>query len=106
MESKLLPDKIKKKIPKLYSTEKIPMYRKKAVAKLFSPYSNFTWFILEGEPDGDDFIMFSYTIGYEKELGYVSLSELEGCTAMDGKLPLVELDEHFRPQTLRQLGLA
>lgn len=38
---------------------------------------NAKWYILEGERDGDDFLMFGIVIGLiEDEYGYISLNEL------------------------------
>ena len=45
-------------------------------AKFFFPAGNWTWFVTEGEPNGDDFIVFGDVIGHEDEWGYFSLNEL------------------------------
>ena len=47
-------------------------------AKFFFPAGGWTWFITEGEQDGDDFLFFGYVIGHEREWGYFSLREMEG----------------------------
>lgn len=94
---KLLTDEIKKKLPKLYSTE----YDKnpKVYLKLFSPYSNYTWYITEF--DGEE-TFFGYTTGgFSNELGYISYSEL--ANANRNGLPLVERDKSFRPKGLKEI---
>jgi len=69
------------------------------VAKFFSPYSNWTWFATEGERTEDgDFEFFGLVKGFESELGYFRLSELEN--AKRGSLPLVERDMYFGECTL------
>ena len=59
---KLLTAEIKKKLPKLYSTEKVAVEDKVAVCKFFDPSGRFTFYAVEGGPMGDDFIFFGYTI--------------------------------------------
>src|SRR5438105_9970981 len=46
-------------------------------AKFFTPASNWTWFVIEGHAEDDDFIFFGHVFGdYEdSELGYFSLKE-------------------------------
>ncbi len=90
---KLLTESIKEKIPALGTTEKIPLQDKTIVCKFFHPLSNWTWFAVEGERQGDDFIFFGYVIGFEKEWGYFSLNDLE---SIKKPLPL-ERDLHFKP---------
>ena len=66
-------------------------------AKFFTPDSNWTWFVLEGNAEDDDFIFFGHVFGdYEdSELGYFSLKELE---SVRGGLQLpIERDLHFKP---------
>jgi hypothetical protein len=69
---KLMTEELRKKIPKLYSqeTEKDPL----VYAKYFTPDSSWTWYALEF--DGED-TFFGYVDGFEPELGYFSLSEME-----------------------------
>lgn len=98
---KLLPEAIRKQIPPLYSqVGKGP----KAVAqvKLFTPSSSWTWWITEGQIEGDDFMCFGLVDGFEKELGYFSLAELAEVTGPLG-LP-VERDLYYKPIELRNLA--
>ena len=100
MEIVLLPPEIEILIPPLYSGEEIPLKDKLVVAKFFSPYSNWTWLVTEGNREGDDYIFFGLVYGLEKEWGYFALSELEG--AKRGDLPLVERDLYF--ETMKKVS--
>lgn len=95
----LLPADVRAQLPPLYSQEhsKDPIVH----LKLFSPYANWTWLITEGSPEGDDFLLFGYVMGFEEEWGYVSLRELESLTR--GPLPLVERDLSFQPGPFQQV---
>ena len=88
----LMIKELKETIPKMYSSESTKMEDKIVYAKFFTPDSNWTWFILEW--DGED-TLFAMVHGHEKELGYVSVTELE---EIRGPLGLkVERDIHFTP---------
>jgi hypothetical protein len=84
-------------LPKLYETEK---QGKATVApiKFFTPDSNWTWYPTEF--DGQD-RFFGLVSGFEVELGYFTLSELESVRGVLG-LP-VERDLYFSPKTLGEL---
>lgn len=47
------------------------------ICKFFDPCGSWTWYATEF--DGDD-TFFGYVVGFEKEWGYFSLSELESVT--------------------------
>ena len=81
----LLPEEIAKTIPALYATEDKP--EACAVVKFFSPYSRWTCWAFEYDPD--DQIFFGLVDGMEREWGYFSLTELD-CDRCG--LPLVERD--------------
>ena len=70
----LLTKKNRDDLPALYSQEKLGGDAV-AFVKFFTPDSNWTWFA--SEFDGED-LFFGLVEGFEKELGYFSLSELEG----------------------------
>ncbi len=93
---KLLTQEILKKLPKLYSVEndEDPM----VWCKFFTPDSSWTWYGMEF--DGKD-LFFGLVDGFEKELGYFSLSELK---TIRGKLGLpVERDMYFKPCRLSEV---
>jgi hypothetical protein len=94
---KLLTKEVLKKLPKLYSQESKGM-EALAVVKFFTPDSNWTWYA--SEFDGKD-TFFGLVDGFEKQLGYFSLSELQEIRGALG-LP-VERDMYFKPKTLREL---
>lgn len=67
-------------------------------AKLFLPDSAWTWYVIEF--DGDD-ECFGLVDGFERELGYFSLRELER-----GRGPLgcrIECDRYFEPCRLSEV---
>lgn len=84
-------------VPSLYKTENKddPL----AVIKLFTPDSNWTWYVIEF--DGTD-VFFGLAVGFETEFGYASLSELE---SVKGPMGLrIERDKWFRPTPVTQLA--
>lgn len=89
----LLTKDIVKKLPALYSQEKNkdPM----VICKFFTPDGSWTWYAIEY--DGKD-TFFGLVKGFEEELGYFSLSELE---KVRGRLGLpIERDRWFTPAPL------
>ena len=104
---KLLTKEIREKLPPLYAQDG---KGGKAIAylKLFTPDSGFTWWITEGSPIKDesgtevDFHFFGLVEGQFKELGYVSLKELEEVRGPMG-LP-IERDLHWQPKTLEEIA--
>ncbi len=93
---KLLTEELRKQLPLLYSQEHVqdPL----VVCKFFTPDSSWTWYALEF--DGQD-IFFGWVVGFEQELGYFSLHELE---EVRGPLGLsIERDLHFTPMRLSQV---
>lgn len=97
MAQKMLTKELLKKLPPFYATEKTPIADKKLVVKFFTPWSNWTWYGVEYDPDERTF--FGFVVGHEKEWGYFSLDELESCN--------VERDYHWDPETkFSDLGVA
>jgi hypothetical protein len=87
----------KKSLPALYSQDG---KGKDAIAqvKFFTPDSNLTWYASEYDPESR--LFFGLVSGFEKELGYFSLDEIE---TVRGPLGLhIERDRYFRPATLRE----
>ena len=81
-------------IPTLYSTENEsnPICQ----LKLFTPDSNWIWYIIEMDEQKE--LCFGYVVGFEQELGYFTLSELQN---IRGVLNLpVERDLSFAPTPL------
>jgi len=112
---KLLTKKIIKRLPALYSqeNEKDPM----VYIKFFDPTGPWTWYVTEGEEtdtnyhkgtsfsEASDFLFFGFVVGFEAELGYFTLSQLEtakkGLTGLQA-LP-IERDLYFTPVRLSEV---
>lgn len=75
---KLLTDELRAKLPPLYSQEAEP--EPTVYAKFFMPGTGWTWYVLEGNEQEDDFLFFGFVVGLESEFGYFLLSELESVT--------------------------
>lgn len=94
----LLTQEIIAKLPKLGSQDGKDPHEVKVVAKFFDPTGSWTWYVVEGEQrDDGDWEFFGLVRGFETELGYFTLSELqhakEGLTGLHA-LP-IERDLHF-----------
>ncbi len=89
----LLTKELREQLPPLYAQEHEddPL----VICKFFTPDSSWTWYPLEF--DGED-VFFGLVIGFEFELGYFSLSELQAARGPLG-LP-IERDLHFQPTRL------
>lgn len=96
---KLLTKKIISALPHFYKTGDFPLNDKIVICKFFTPDSNWSWYVFEGEPVKDeggketgDFEFFGMVHGHENELGYFFLSELQKIKGLLG-LP-IERDLH------------
>jgi hypothetical protein len=89
----LLTEELREQLPPLYSQENEanPVVH----AKFFTPDSNWTWWVTEGSPEGDDFRFFGFVQGHDDEWGYFLLSELQQARGPLG-LP-IERDLYFTP---------
>lgn len=101
---KLLTEEIKSVLPALYAqeNEKDPI----VYVKFFDPTGSWTWYATEGEEtDNDDFLFFGYVVGFDAELGYFTLSQLESaksqCKGIQA-LP-IERDLYFIPCRLSKV---
>jgi hypothetical protein len=93
---KLMTKEVAARLPAIGSQEHVadPVVQ----AKFFAPWSNWTWYATEF--DGTD-EFFGWVVGFEKELGYFSLSELE---SVKGKFGLkIERDYYFKPCKLSEV---
>ena len=95
---KLLPKELEAKLPPLYTNdgkgdEAI------ALVKFFTPDSSWTWYATEYDPV--ERVFFGLVDGFEKELGYFSVDELE---SVKGVLGLsIERDIYFEPIRIKAL---
>ena len=98
---KLMTKEIGDTIPALYANEQVNDYDSVlALAKLFSPYTGWCWFITEWDPETG--LCFGLVEGYETELGYFALTELAEATVFGG-VPAVERDLYWKPKTLGEI---
>jgi len=96
---KLLTKEILDKLPKLRGTEGTndPL----VVTKFFDPTGSWTWYVIEGQDEGEDFIFYGLVKGFETELGNFSLNELK---SVKGALGLgIERDMHWTPKPLSEV---
>lgn len=95
---KLLTKALEKKLPKLRSQDG---KGKEALAhvKLFTPWTHWTWYITEYDPETKE--CFGLVEGDENELGYFSLEELASITGPMGLK--IERDLYFESTPLSQL---
>lgn len=95
---KMLTKSLRKQLPRLYAQED-KGGDAIAFAKFFTPDSAWTWYATEF--DGED-LFFGLACGFEKELGYFRLSELESARGPMG-LP-IERDLYWEPKTLAEIA--
>ena len=96
----LMPDVIRKQLPKLYSTEKELIGDKVAYARYFFPMGAYTAYLLEYDPKTR--IGFgAVTMGYGWELGNMSLDEMEE-VKIHGLG--IERDLYFTPKKLHEIA--
>jgi len=87
---KLLTKALRKKLPQIRQGDGT------AYVKFFHPLSSWTWYATEF--DGKD-LFFGLVDGFEKEIGYFSLSELEKIKVMGLG---IERDLYFTPTKVYQ----
>jgi len=99
MSSKLLPDYIKSKIPALYSQEDKHPSEVMAQVKFTLADSDWVWYGIEYDPDTR--VFFGLVDGFELEMGYFSLDELEDLVGPCGCK--VEHDRSFTPLSIESI---
>ncbi|RXK14028.1 hypothetical protein CP965_00845 [Halarcobacter mediterraneus] len=79
--NELIPKELLETIPNLYETERTlnPICH----VKLFTPFSQWTWYIIEISKDDLD-TCYGYVQGLDSELGYFSLKELASIKGVFG----------------------
>ena len=96
----LMPDSIKRQLPKLYSTDKGLIGDKIAYARYFFPMGAYTAYLLEYDPK--ERIGFgAVTMGYGWELGTMSLDEMEEVKVRGLG---IERDLYFKPTKLHEIA--
>jgi len=90
---KLLTKALEKKLPLLNSATN------KAYVKWFTPWTYWTWYVMEYDPETGD--CFGYVEGHEKEMGYFNKKEIE---ELNGPFGLkVERDLSFETTDFEEL---
>tara|TARA_R100000458_G_scaffold306_1_gene246 strand:- start:7114 stop:7395 length:282 start_codon:yes stop_codon:yes gene_type:complete len=90
---KLLTKALEKKLPAIHSATN------KAYVKWFTPWTYWTWYVMEYDPKTGD--CFGYVEGHEKEMGYFNKKEIE---AIQGPFGLkVERDLSFETTSFEEL---
>lgn len=92
----LIPKEIEKQLPPLYSQEDLADLAP-VIVHLFTPDSNWDWFISEFDPK--EKLAFGLVDGFEEELGYFSIHELENVTGPLGMK--IERDLYWIPKPLK-----
>lgn len=95
---KLLTKQNLKDLPPLYSQDG-KGENAKAIVKFFTPFSSWSWFATEYNPETKEF--FGLVKGQETELGYFSLRELESMN--QGAVSRIERDMYFDPKTIKEI---
>ena len=94
---KLLTKKLLENFPPLYSQEEVsdPV----AIARFYDTLGNWSWYAIEF--DGKN-LFFGLVIGFERELGYFSLAELEQINEAAG-FNRIERDSSFSPVPISKI---
>ena len=95
---KLMTEKLRKEFQKTGSQDHLG-FEAKALAKFFSPWSNWTWYATEFDEATGEF--FGYVEGLEKELGFFSLDDFERVNGQHGLI--IERDMYWTPRTLTEI---
>lgn len=77
---KLVTKQIEQRSPAIGTTGEMKAEDIKVVAKFFHPLSGWTWYMTEYDPE--DRLCFGFVVGFEAELGYFSMDELEEIRVM------------------------
>lgn len=96
---KLLTAELLKVLPPLRGQENAG-WEAIAHAKFFTPDSNWTWYATEYDPV--DRMFFGLVSGFEEEMGYFSLEELEKATGPMGLH--IERDLYWKPKKLTEFS--
>ncbi len=89
------------KVPPLGASEDVsdPMVR----VKLFTPDSNWTWYLIEADDSGQ---CFGLVRGFELELGYFDLNEIAAARGPSFLRMPIERDIHWKPRRLSEVQQA
>lgn len=81
----LMTKEIERKLPKISSTGETDPSDIDIVVKFFTPWSNWTWYAIEGqEEENGDWIFYGLVEGFATEFGSWRLSDLQSITGPMG----------------------
>ena len=95
----LITKELMKKVPKVGANSRGGIEDLKFYVKLFTPWSNWTWYIAEADWETGE--CFGLVEGFEKELGYFDLNELKEIRGMGGLK--IERDRWFSTSTYAEV---
>ena len=96
---KLLTKKIIKDAQAQWDKNDEPLENQKVVAKFFTPWSDWVWYLMNMHQDED--YCWGFVQGYAVEMGSFSINEL---TEVEGPFGLkVERYKFFKPQNAKEL---
>lgn len=99
MSFEFFPKELRKKMPRLYETEGIPIDEKIVWVRFICPWNEWEFYGVEYDPR--EKLFFGYIRGDFDKWGYFSLEELK---EMEGPFGLkIERDLYFEPITFNQL---
>lgn len=94
----LLTQENKKSLPALYSTEETPCEEKIAVVKFFHPFSSWTWYATEFDPETG--LFFGWVDGNFPEWGNFSLEEMQDLKVHGLGM---ERDMYWKPKAMKDI---
>jgi len=98
---KMMTKEIEAKMAPLYSTENSNGEAMVQV-KFFDIAGSWTWYAWEAEKqENGDWLFFGLVDGFEKEMGYFTMSELQ--SVKWGSAPRIERDMYWTPITVNEL---
>ena len=98
---KLMTKELEKIIPAFYSSEDVELEDKMVYTKFFLADAQWSWYILEFDSDSNT--VFALVDGLDRELGSVSIEELEQVRGHMGLY--VERDLYFKPTRFGDLKI-
>lgn len=101
MRNKLFTASVDKMLFKQYPLGD-DLEKQKVVAKIFNPYGDGRWYLLNSDPEDPDYIWAIVSMFGNVEIGSVSRSELLGARIRPFGLPL-ERDLYFTPQNAAEV---